>query len=84
MPKEAVCNVSLAAIRAAIFPLKTDYLYFVRDKNTGVHIFSTNIDDHNKAINYKRKIILIFLYKTVKLEQYLLVNIKNYKKDKND
>lgn len=58
LPKEAVCNVSLAAIRAAIFPLKTDYLYFVRDKNTGVHIFSTNIDDHNKAINLqKRKII---------------------------
>lgn len=25
---------------------------------------------------------MIFLYKTVKLEQYLLVNIKNYKKDK--
>lgn len=54
LPKEAVCNVSLAAIRAAIFPLKTDYLYFVRDKNTGVHIFSTNIDDHNKAINLQK------------------------------
>ncbi|ASI87065.1 not available [Campylobacter jejuni] len=25
---------------------------------------------------------MIFLYKIVKLEQYLLVNIKNYKKDK--
>ncbi len=54
LPKEAVCNVSLAAIRAAIFPEKTDYLYFVRDKTTGVHIFSTNLNDHNKAINLQK------------------------------
>ncbi|TKX32137.1 endolytic transglycosylase MltG [Campylobacter estrildidarum] len=54
LPKEAVCNVSLAAIRAAIFPAKTDYLYFVRDKNTGVHIFTTNLNDHNKAINLQK------------------------------
>lgn len=55
LPKEAVCNVSLAAIRAAIFPAKTDYLYFVRDKNTGVHIFTSNLNDHNKAINLQKK-----------------------------
>lgn len=54
LPKEAVCNVSLAAIRAAIFPAKTDYLYFVRDKNTGVHIFTSNLNDHNKAINLQK------------------------------
>ncbi|MCW1579265.1 aminodeoxychorismate lyase, partial [Campylobacter jejuni] len=24
------------------------------DKNTGAHIFSTNIDDHNKAINLQK------------------------------
>ncbi|MBZ7937545.1 endolytic transglycosylase MltG [Campylobacter molothri] len=54
LPKEAVCNVSLAAIRAAIFPAKTDYLYFVRDKKTGVHIFTNNLNDHNKAINSQK------------------------------
>ncbi|MFB1645455.1 endolytic transglycosylase MltG [Campylobacter molothri] len=54
LPKEAVCNVSLAAIRAAIFPAKTDYLYFVRDKKTGVHIFTSNLNDHNKAINSQK------------------------------
>lgn len=54
LPKEAVCNVSQAAIRAAIFPAKTNYLYFVRDKSTGKHIFTTNLNDHNKAIQRQR------------------------------
>lgn len=54
LPEEAVCNVSLAAIRAAIFPAKTDFLYFVRDKTTKAHVFSTNINDHNKAINLQK------------------------------
>ena len=54
LPKEAVCNVSLEAIRAAIFPAKTNFLYFMRDKSTGKHIFTTNIKDHNKAVQAQR------------------------------
>ncbi len=54
LPKEAVCNVSLQAIRAAIFPAKTNFLYFMRDKSTGKHIFTTNIKDHNKAVQAQR------------------------------
>ena len=54
LPKEAVCNVSLEAIRAAIFPAKTKFLYFMRDKSTGKHIFTTNIKDHNKAVQAQR------------------------------
>lgn len=62
-PKEAVCNVSEYAIRAVIAEKKyiqqnqkgsTDYLYFVRDKSTGKHTFSTNLKDHNNAINMQR------------------------------
>lgn len=51
LPPEAVCVVSLPALRAAIFPKKTDFLYFVRDKATGVHKFSTTYDAHKNAIN---------------------------------
>lgn len=54
LPKEAVCNVSLAAIRAAIFPQKTNYLYFMRDKKTGKHIFTTNLNEHNQVIKQQR------------------------------
>jgi len=54
LPKEAVCNVSLAAIKAAIFPAKTEYLYFVRDKNTNKHIFTTNLNAHNQAIKKQK------------------------------
>ena len=55
LPKEAVCNVSLSAIKAAIFPAKTEYLYFMRDKNTGLHIFTTNLNEHNKVVEKQRK-----------------------------
>lgn len=54
IPQDAICNVSLNAIKAAIFPIKSDYLYFVRDKNTKKHIFTTNIKDHNNAINRQK------------------------------
>ncbi|QOR01957.1 endolytic transglycosylase MltG [Campylobacter sp. 2014D-0216] len=50
IPKEAVCNVSFEAIKAAIFPAKTEYLYFVRDKKTNKHIFTSTLKEHNKAI----------------------------------
>lgn len=50
IPKDAICNVSFAAIKAAIFPAKTEYLYFVRDKKTNKHVFSSTLKEHNKAI----------------------------------
>lgn len=51
LPKSAICNVGFDAIKAAIFPKKTNYLYFVRDKKTGVHIFSDTLKQHNEAIS---------------------------------
>ena len=52
IPDHPVCNVSLPAIRAAIFPAKTDYLYFMKNKQ-GRHDFtryySTDIRNIKRA-----------------------------------
>ena len=54
VPPIPVCNVSFDAIRAAIFPAKTDYLYFVKNKK-GVHDFSRNYSTHIKNIRMLQK-----------------------------
>jgi len=45
IPKVPVCNVSFEAIRAAVFPAKTNYLYFMKSKSGG-HDFSCNYSTH--------------------------------------
>lgn len=49
LPEEAVCNVGYVALRAAIHPAATDYLYFVRGKN-GEHVYSSYFSTHHKNI----------------------------------
>ena len=51
LPKYPVCNVSFNAIRAAIFPKKTNYLYFMKSNN-GTHDFTSNYSTH--LTNIKR------------------------------
>jgi len=51
LPENPVCAVSLDAIKAAVFPALTDYLYFVKDEKTGKHRFSKNYKTHVKNIN---------------------------------
>lgn len=51
IPKNPVCAVSIDSIKAAIFPVKSDYLYFVRDNNTGLHKFSSSYIEHKSNIN---------------------------------
>ena len=48
LPKDPVCAVSLDSIKAGIFPVKSDYLYFVRDNKTGLHKFSNSYDSSRK------------------------------------
>jgi len=45
LPNLPVCNVSIDAIRAAIFPAKTNYLYFMKNKK-GFHNFTRNYSTH--------------------------------------
>lgn len=45
IPDDPVCNVSLPAIRAAIFPAQTNYLYFMKNKQ-GKHDFTRYYSTH--------------------------------------
>ena len=54
IPKIPVCNVSFDAIRAAIFPSKTNYLYFMKSKN-GTHDFTRYYSTHLKNIKRATK-----------------------------
>lgn len=49
IPAIPVCNVSFEAIKAAVFPSKSNYLYFMKNKR-GVHDFSCNYSTHMKNI----------------------------------
>jgi len=58
VPQDPVCAIEFDAIRSAIFPAKTNYLYFVKNVNGDGHKFSTNYKQHVNNINklkYKRK-----------------------------
>lgn len=54
LPANPICAVSLNAIKAAIFPVKSDYLYFVRDNKTGLHKFTSSYNEHVKNIKANR------------------------------
>ncbi|MFT5660811.1 MAG: UPF0755 protein [Sulfurimonas sp.] len=54
IPKIPVCNVSFDALRAAVFPAKTDYLYFMKSKN-GTHDFTRYYSTHLKNIHRATK-----------------------------
>jgi len=54
IPKIPVCNVSVDALKAAIFPAKTNYLYFVKSKS-GTHKFACNYSTHLANIKHATK-----------------------------
>jgi len=54
LPDYPVCAVSIHAIKAAMQPAKTDYLYFMKGKN-GTHDFSKDYKSHLKHVKQKRK-----------------------------
>jgi UPF0755 protein len=54
IPSSPVCNVSIAAIMAAIFPAKTNYLYFMKSKK-GTHDFTCNYSTHLRNIKRATK-----------------------------
>ncbi len=50
LPPGPICSFGVAALAAAITPEKHRYLYFVAKVDGGEHIFSTNLNDHNRAV----------------------------------
>ncbi|MBX7136423.1 MAG: endolytic transglycosylase MltG [Oligoflexia bacterium] len=49
LPPAPICNPNVAAIRAALFPTETQYLFFVAD-GSGGHTFSATLTEHNEAV----------------------------------
>lgn len=50
LPPGPIGNPGMDAVRAAINPAKTDYLYFVA-RLDGTHQFSRNLAEHNRAVD---------------------------------
>jgi UPF0755 protein len=50
LPPAPIASPGEASLRAALYPEETEYLYFVvSGKGDGSHVFSTNLNDHNRA-----------------------------------
>lgn len=50
LPPGPIANPGIDSLRAALYPAKVDYLYFVA-KNDGSHQFSSNLTHHNQAVS---------------------------------
>lgn len=49
LPLGPIANPGLEALKAAVAPAQSDYLYFV-SRNDGTHVFSSTYEKHNSAV----------------------------------
>ncbi len=49
LPPGPIANPGAAALRAALYPARVSYLYFV-SKNDGTHYFSRTLEEHQRAV----------------------------------
>ncbi len=55
LPPGPIASPGLKSIKAALYPAKVDYLYFVSN-NDRTHVFSKNMDEHLRAVKeYRNK-----------------------------
>ncbi len=55
LPPGPIANPGLAALKAAVAPAETDYLYFVaKPGGSGKHTFSSTLEQHNVAVKAYR------------------------------
>jgi len=50
LPQGPICNPGLEAIKAALYPEKSPYWFYLSDPETRKTIFSKDLAEHNKAI----------------------------------
>ena len=56
LPPGPIANPGMDALRAALDPAETDYLYFVaKPGGSGTHQFSKTIEEHNRAVQKYRR-----------------------------
>jgi len=55
IPSNPICAVEFDSIKSAIFPKKTNYLYFVKSANEDKHIFSSQYKLHKIHVNKYKK-----------------------------
>ena len=55
LPPGPICSPGADALRAAVNPARTAYLYFVADPSSGGHTFSATYEDHLVAIAMARR-----------------------------
>jgi len=49
LPPGPICNPGIDAIEAAVYPVETEYLYFVaKNDGTGEHAFATTLEEHER------------------------------------
>ncbi|RLD34442.1 MAG: endolytic transglycosylase MltG, partial [Bacteroidetes bacterium] len=52
LPPGPISNPGEVALNAAFYPVQSEYLYFLlKNAESGQHIFTKNLSDHNKAYN---------------------------------
>ena len=56
LPPGPIANPGERSIEAALYPAKSDYLYFVA-RDDGTHVFSKSYEEHQKAIARLRKTV---------------------------
>lgn len=54
LPPGPIASPGIHSLRAALFPAKASYLYFV-SRNDGTHHFSTTLAEHNEAVQKYQK-----------------------------
>jgi UPF0755 protein len=57
LPPGPIANPGLRSIDAALYPERTDFLYFVA-RDDGTHVFSKTLKEHDRAIESVRKAAL--------------------------